>query len=212
MKVLIVSGGNIPKCEIIKFYSSESSLIVGVDGGCKCLLKNNIMPHYIVGDFDSANIDDIIELENKGAIKYQYNPEKDFTDSEIAVNLAIENNATEIVLLGGTGSRFDHTFANIGLMLKAKQKGVSLVVVDDNNKIYMVDKSAEFKRDKNYDYISFFAYRDDIHNFKISGAKYSLNNYTLKVGESRTVSNEFLDDKIDISFDSGIVLVIYSKD
>lgn len=212
MKVLIVSGGSIPKCEIIKFYSKKANLIIGVDSGCKYLLKNSIVPHYIVGDFDSANKDDIIELENKGVIKYQYNSEKDFTDSEIAMNLAIDNNATEIIFLGGTGSRFDHTFANIGLMLKAKERGVNLVIIDDNNKIYMVNKDTEFKRDKNYDYISFLAYRDPVENLEIKGAKYSLKNYTLKVGESRTVSNEFLEEKINISFDSGIILAIYSKD
>lgn len=212
MKVLVVSGGNVPKSEVVKFYHEEASLIIGVDSGCKYLLKNNIIPHYIVGDFDSANKGDIIELENKGVIKYQYNSEKDFTDSEIAMNLAIDNNATEIILLGGTGSRFDHTFANIGLMLKAKERGVTLIIVDDNNKIYMVDKDTEFKRDKNYDYISFLAYRDEVNNLEIKGAKYSLKNYNLKVGESRTVSNEFLEQKINISFDSGIILVIFSKD
>lgn len=212
MKALIVSGGMIPKDELIQFYYRYSDFVIGVDGGCKCLLKNNIIPDYIVGDFDSSDEDDVNFLESNGAIKHQYNSEKDFTDSEIAVNLAADNHATEIILLGGTGTRFDHTFANIGLMLKMKKIGINLIIVDENNKINMIDKNAQFKRDKNYDYISFLAYKDEVFNLEIKGAKYSLENFNLKVGEGRTVSNEFLKDEIDVSFTSGIILAIYSKD
>lgn len=212
MRALILSGGNKPQDKIFDFYVADSQLIIGVDGGCKYLLERNIIPNYIVGDFDSSNQEDISFLESKGAIKYQYDSEKDFTDSEIAVELAIKNNIDEIIFLGGTGSRLDHTFANIGLMLKAKNKGVNLIIVDKNNKAYIVNKGCVFKRDENYNYISFLAYKEEVLNLNIRGAKYELVDFNLKVGEGRTVSNEFLDDEISINFSGGILLVIYSKD
>lgn len=212
MKTLIVSGGNKPNDEILELYIKDSDFIIGVDGGCRCLLDKNIMPNYIVGDFDSLDEEDVNYLEKCGSIRRQYSSDKDFTDSEIAVNLALENNSSSIIFLGATGTRFDHTLANIGLMFKAKLKGVDLSIIDNTNKIFMIDSSTVIERNNDYKYISFLAFKSDVVNLDIKGAKYELNGFSLRVGDGRTVSNEFLDDEIVIKFDSGILIVIYSKD
>ena len=46
----------------------------------------------------------------------------------------------------------------------------------------------------------------------IKNAKYDLENYTLYLGDNRTVSNEFLEDDIEVEFTKGKILVIFSKD
>ena len=212
MKVLIVSGGEKPSKELLKKVTKDCNLIIGVDHGCDVLAEQGIIPSYIVGDFDSADDNNVKYLEERGSIKIKYNSEKDFTDSEIALNLAINEGATEIIFLGVTGTRLDHTFGNIGLILKALEKNINATIVNENNKILLLNKNSSLKQDKYYKYISFLAYRDTVENFFIKGTKYNLDDYTLKVGDSRTVSNEFLDEDIYVSFNEGILLVIYSKD
>ena len=185
MKCLIMSGGVKPKDEIIKQYADFCDLIIGVDKGCNYLYDLDIKPNYIVGDFDSSNIEVIEALEKRGSVKYKYKCEKDFTDSEEAFELAISSEVTEIYFLGATGQRFDHTLGN---------------------------SNTSIKNEKEYKYISFLAYNETIREFSIKKAKYELNKYNLEVGDSRTVSNEFISDEIEIELSNGNILIIFSKD
>ncbi|MBS6185274.1 MAG: thiamine diphosphokinase [Clostridium celatum] len=212
MKCLIVAGGVKPKDEIINYYSEQCELIVGVDKGCNYLFDAKVKPNYIVGDFDSSNLEIIDEMVKQGVVKYQYQCEKNFTDSEEAFELAISKNAKKITFLGATGQRFDHTLGNLGLLLKALNVGIYSEIVDDRNKMFLINKNTVVKRENEYKYISFLAYNNTVEEFSIKGAKYNLDKYTLEIGDSRTVSNEFITEEISLEISNGIILVIYSKD
>lgn len=212
MKALIVSGGEKPSKELLKEVASKSELIIGADKGCDSLYDSHIIPKYIVGDFDSANIEKVDYLKECGAIKLEFNPEKDFTDSDSALNIAIEEGATEIIFLGVTGTRLDHTFGNLGLLISALKRGVNATIINENNKIFMVKNSISLKRDIKYKYISFLSYGSVVKGLNIRNAKYNLEKYDLVIGDTMTVSNEFIDENIEIEFESGILLVIYSND
>ena len=202
MKCLIMSGGEKPKDEVIRKYASSCELIIGVDKGCNYLYDLNITPQYIVGDFDSSKAEVIKKLENLGAAKYKYNCEKDFTDSEEAFELAISKK----------GKRLDHTLGNLGLLLNALNKGVRAQIIDDRNKVFLVNSNFKIYSDDEYKYISFLAYNEEIKEFTIKDAKYTLDKYKLKVGDSRTVSNEFNSNEINIEVSNGNLLVMFSKD
>ena len=212
MNCLIVAGGVKPKDEIINYYSEQCELIIGLDKGCNYLFEAKVKPHYIVGDFDSSNLDVIDEIVRQGAVKYQYQCEKNFTDSEEAFELGISKNAKRIIFLGATGQRFDHTLGNLGLLLKALKSGVLSEIVDDRNKMFLINENTVIKRDKEYKYVSFLAYNSKVEEFSIKGAKYNLDKYTLEIGDSRTVSNEFITDEISLELSNGSILVVYSKD
>lgn len=212
MKCLIVAGGVKPKDEIIKKYANQCKLIIGVDKGCNYLFETRINPNYIVGDFDSSRKDIIEKLVEYGAVKYQYQCEKNFTDSEEAFELAISKGAKEIIFLGSTGQRFDHTLGNLGLLLKALKLNIKAKIVDDRNEIFLVNKSTNIKKSSYYKYISFLAYNETVKEFTIKDAKYNLDKYTLEVGDSRTVSNEFLNEEINIEISNGNILIVLSKD
>ena len=212
MKVLIVGGGNEPSGKLLEDYSKKVDKIIGVDRGCSYLLKNNIYPHYIVGDFDSINRDDIKKLEIDSIKKFKYNCEKDSTDSDIAIKIALKMEFAEIYMMAMTGSRLDHSFANLGLLSKANSAGAKAYIINETNKIYLLEESSKIKKDNSYRYISFLAYCDKVENFNIKNAKYDLENYTLYLGDNRTVSNEFLEEDIELEFTKGKILVIFSKD
>ena len=212
MKALIVSGGERPSIELLKEIAAESELIIGADKGCDSLYDSKIIPKYIVGDFDSANIKKVNYLKEYGAIKLEFNPEKDFTDSDSALNLAIDEGANDIILLGVTGSRLDHTFGNLGLLISALNKNVKATIINENNKIFIVRNSVSLNKDIRYKYISFLSYGDVVKGLTIRNAKYNLKNYDLFIGDTMTVSNEFIDENIEVEFKSGKLLVIYSND
>ena len=212
MNCLIVGGGVKPKDEIINYYSEECELIIGVDKGCNYLFEAKVKPHYIVGDFDSSNLNVIDEIVRQGVTKYTYQCEKNFTDSEEAFELAISKKVKKITFLGATGQRFDHTLGNLGLLLKSLKSGIFSEIVDDKNKMFLINKNTVIKRDNEYKYVSFLAYNSRVEEFSIKGAKYNLDKYTLEIGDSRTVSNEFITDEISLELSNGTILVVYSKD
>lgn len=211
MKAVIISGGKEPSKALLFKEIKDADIIIGADKGCEILYKYDIAPDYILGDFDSANEDIINSIEEKALKKIKFKREKDYTDTEIAYNLAVEKGANEIILLGATGTRYDHSLSNLGLMLRGLKKSIEVKVIDDNNYIFLTDKSITLKGNKG-DIISFQAYCDEVKNFNISGAKYNLTNFNLKLGDSITTSNEFLEEEIKITFDSGIVMILYTND
>ncbi|MGL4108056.1 thiamine diphosphokinase [Clostridium sp. LP20] len=211
MRSIVVTGGNPPSKELLIKYLKEDDFIVGVDKGCNILYEYNITPDLILGDFDSAKKDVIEEFKKRGSKILEFEPEKDFTDTDLGYIKAKENGADEILLFGATGTRVDHMLGNMGLLFKALREGVKLKIIDDNNFMYLVDKETTFKGEYG-DIISFHSLTDVVKNINIKGAKYKLENYDMTMLEPRAICNEFLNEDITISFDSGIILVNFPRD
>ena len=211
MKAVIVSGGKAPSKELLFHEIKDADIIIGADKGCETLYKFNISPDYILGDFDSIDIDIIDKIEIEDSKKLKFKKEKDFTDTEIAFNLAIENKADEIILLGATGTRYDHSLSNIGLLLKGLNLNKDVKIKDNNNTIFLINKSISLKGNIGQ-IISFYAYCNIVRNLTLNGCKYNLENYDLKLGDGLITSNEFLKDEINVTFDEGNLLIIYSND
>lgn len=211
MNVLIVSGGNPPSENLLRKYIEESDFIIAADKGSECLYEYNIIPNLILGDFDSTKREVLDELKSKVKDILQFPPEKDYTDTEIALMEAFKRDAQKIYLLGAIGSRMDHTLGNIGLLLTAKKNGVILEIVDDNNRIYLAKNKMKLIGEHGEN-ISFHALSDTVIDLKIKGAKYNLEGYNMNLLDPRAICNEFVDTPIEISYTEGELLVIHSID
>ncbi|KAJ51513.1 thiamine pyrophosphokinase [Clostridium tetanomorphum] len=211
MKALIVSGGNPPSFSIIEEEVKKCDIIISADKGANVLYQYGIKPDLIVGDFDSIEKQVLEHFKLLNGIIEKFPEEKDFTDSHAALQKAIDLGAKEISLLACTGSRIDHLLGNIGLLYESLKLGVQTYIRDNNNLIRLVDKPLWIER-KNYKYFSLLSYGDVVKGITITGAKYPLNNYNLKLGESLGVSNEVLNEKAYIDFKEGLLFVIQSND
>ena len=211
MKVVIISGGNSPSYTLIKKELRESEYLIAADSGANALFKYDVFPDYIIGDLDSIKTVALNYYKDRKVSILQYPPEKDYTDTEIAVNKAIDLGATEIVLLGCTGSRIDHLFGNIGMLLKCLKLGVSCVIKDDNNIIFLTETSTKIRGSLGKTF-SIIPYSEEISDLTIIGAKYPLDNYKMKIGSAIGISNVFEEDEVKIEFNSGRILIIYPTD
>lgn len=211
MRAVIVTGGNPPSKELLQSYIKSDDFLIGVDHGCDCLLEYDIIPSLILGDFDSVNKEAIEVFKKKNVKILEYNSDKDYTDTDLGYLKAKENGSNEILLFGAIGTRMDHTLGNLGILIKSLKEGVNMQIIDDNNIMSVVDKETSFKGNVG-DTISFHALSDKVSNLSIRGAKYKLECYDMMLLEPRAVCNEFTSQDITISFDSGLVLVILSKD
>ncbi len=213
MRTLIISGGRFDEKFAVSFLKeNEYDYIIAVDGGMEYAERLGLIPNLLVGDFDTYATDGIKEYEQKGVIVRSYNPEKDDTDTELAVKEAVLiGNDTDV--LCATGGRIDHLLANIHNMKIALDEGVNIRLVDEGNIIYLRDSNFVIKKEDCCGrYISFVPFSGEVTGMKLRGFKYPLDGYTLKPGASRCISNELTDCCGVVEFDSGCLIVINSKD
>lgn len=211
MRVLIIGNGNIANTKIIQNTLKPNDIILCCDGGSKYLFEEGIIPHYIIGDLDSS-IPQIIQFfETKGVIFKKFNRKKDETDMELCIDFAISLGASQIIILGGIGTRLDHTLTNINLLIKAENSNVKATIIDDNNEINIISSSIEINGKKG-DLISLIPISTTVNGINTNGLEYPLTNATMTIGKSLGVSNVLEDIKANISIKDGYLLVIKSKD
>lgn len=214
-RTVIVSGGMVEKDFALPILKSEDTeFIIGVDSGLKFLYDNEIKPDYIVGDFDSAprSLVSYYRKELNVPVR-EFNPVKDASDTEIALRLCIGLNRKEIWILGATGNRIDHMWANVQCLQIALDAGADARIVDSHNQIRLLDKGITLKREEAFGkYFSLFPLELPVDDLSITGAKYPLKDHFMKPDDSLCVSNEFAEDEVDISFAFGKVILMETRD
>ena len=211
MKAVIISGGKAPSDVLLKSEIEHSDIIICADSGADCLYFNKIIPNYLIGDFDSINPKVFEYFKNSSCKIIKYPSKKDFTDTFLAVEKAIQLKVTDIILLGCTGSRIDHFMGNINILSYCLNKNIEAVLKDDNNNVFL-KKHSFILRNNGYKYFSLLAFNGTVSGLTLSDVKYQLDNYNLTIGDSLTISNEFISEYANIKFNNGILAVILSKD
>lgn len=217
MKTVIISGGRIERDFALSFLKNEIfDQIIAVDNGLKFLHENQIRPTWIVGDFDTAAPELVEYYQRQTDIPIRrFNPVKDSTDSQIAIELALELGSSEITILGGTGTRLDHVLGNIQSLMLARKKGVSCIILDAYNRIRLMDGVVHLKKSEQYGkYVSLLPLTTEVTGVELRGFKYELTDYTFTSTGSAGlgVSNEITAKIAEIRIKTGIFVLIESRD
>ena len=207
MKAYIYSGG-----EIFPQYISEKpdgeDIVIAADSGYNNAKKLGVTPEILIGDFDSIkghpdDVDEIIQLPC----------EKDVTDTQYAIEVAIKKGAREIVIICGTGGRFDHAISNMCILEGLYKKGIRATIVSGQNRIrYIKDTGFILIRDKNYKYFSILAADEKVKGVTIEGGKYPLSKKTILREHQFAVSNEIEKNCALITVKKGGIYIIESRD
>ena len=220
---VIISGGNIQNGFALDFLKKrikeggrESLALVAADSGMEWFMRNReFIPDLAVGDFDSLSEEGKKYMESLNGLKIiRLKPEKDDSDTQSAMNYAIQNGAKRITILGATGNRVDHLMANFGILVLAKNQGVEVILADQYNYMKLVSDGEIIKKSEQFGkYISFFPLGGDVTGLTLEGFKYSLDHYRLTTADSGlTVSNEIVSEKAKVTYQSGTLLMIMSRD
>lgn len=214
-RALIIAGGTVSKRLLQKIVQRYSfNLVICADAGLEAAEAHGLKVDYIVGDFDSVPENILDKYKNKsGPIIQKFNPEKDFTDTQIAMELALKENADSILLIGATGTRFDHCLGNVHILMLALNARKRAYVLDENNCIYLINKGITIEKKKVYGkYVSLIPFTEEVKKVTLKGFHYPLENHTLLLGNSLGISNEIEEEVAEISFEKGILVVIESMD
>lgn len=216
MKTLIISGGNIEVDLALEVLIRPFDQIIGVDGGLLFCYEHHIMPTGAVGDFDTLPPDILRWYKTHTDMEIrEYNPVKDAADTQIALELAIESGSTEITILGGTGTRLDHVLGNIQMLYLPLERGIDCELLDGHNRIRLIREHHFIQKKEQYGtYFSLIPFTTDVYGVTLKGAKYPLHQYHFTVlgTGSLGVSNEIVEEQVEIALESGILILVESKD
>lgn len=200
----IFSGGELDDTYFIEISGGEG--VICADRGLLHAQKRGIIPDIVVGDFDSYKG----QLPENAEIVRSV-PEKDDTDTMLALKLAIDRGAEEILLYGALGGRFDHAIANIQTLKYAQEHGCEARIMDSCNEIVLQTVGARrYKRREGW-YFSVFAYSEKLEINELTGVKYPLKNAEITAGFPIGVSNEIVEAVGELNIGSGTALVVFSK-
>lgn len=203
MRAVIVANGKITDFDKIKKHIKSGDRIICADGGYDYAEKLGVIPDIVIGDMDSlGNVNNETE-------KIIFPTKKDFTDGEIVLEYASENNFDEIILLGFTGGRADHMLTNIMMLSRYSDKNIK--IIDEYSEIILAKKENIIFGEKGA-LISIIPVNGDLCGVFTEGLEYPLCGETLYFGEGRGVSNVMLSDKCRIKIQSGCGLIIKSTD
>lgn len=214
-KAIIISGGTIDDKFVLQMLNEiQAKYVIAVDRGLEFLYRNQVMPTHIVGDFDSVEAELVEYYEKQTQVPIRkFRPEKDASDTEIALHLAIEMGAEKVWIFGGTGSRLDHVMANIQILKIAHEHGIQAYLQDVNNRISLAEKEVKLCKEESFgDYFSIFPFGGVVEDISIEGAKYPLSHYRLCPNSSMCVSNELQETEVKITFPTGTIILMETRD
>lgn len=209
-RVIIVSGGL--WTDDYLGYIRPGDLLIGADRGAILLIDRGLRPDIAVGDFDSVSVEDKERIRSfSGRIDTCDPVDKNYTDTELAFELALNERPSEIVMLGVTGGRMDHTLANVQLLIRALRHQVVCTIRDHNNYIQLTGSQLVVE-DRGFTYVSLIPATMEVSGVTLEGFEYPLQNATLRQGQSLSVSNKLAGATGIVSIESGLLLVIQSRD
>ena len=188
--------------------------IIAADRGLAVCTALGMKPDIIVGDFDSAPEGLLPFWEQQpGVLLKKFPPEKDWTDTELALQEALAAGWKQIVILGAFGSRIDHVLGNLQLLPVALSHGASVILLDEKNRITLHRKPFRILRKEQWGtYVSLFAFGGNVTGLTLKGFKYGLSDALLRPFGALAVSNEIVEEEASVSFLDGLLLVAETGD
>ncbi len=209
MHITIFANGTL---EAKPINLTANSYIIAADGGARHCIRAGIIPNMIIGDFDSLSEGEKAIFQSGQTEFKVYPADKDETDLELALNLALEKGATEVDLYGLLGGRWDMSFANILLLAAPRFAAIRFQVIAENTKILLARANQPLSiRGEIGETLSLIPLSPIITGLTYSGLAWPLADASLEFSSPRAVSNQFAAQQAHIQFKTGLALVVVSR-
>lgn len=212
MRAVIISNGTIEDYDAINEIIKEDDYIVCADGGGFHARNLGIIPNVLIGDGDSIDDETLKYFESKGVTILSYPKEKDQTDTQLAVEYACQQQGIrEMILVGCIGTRFDHTYGNVAMLIWLMKRGIRGIIVNKYNEVHVIDRYIMLEGNPG-DRLSLLPITSKINGIFTTGLKYELQDGELVYDQPRGMSNEFIATEAQIVIREGMLMVVKSRD
>jgi thiamine pyrophosphokinase len=204
VKCIILANGRPPGKTVINYLKDKNyNILICADGGANSARKLNLIPDYIIGDLDSISESNLNYFSGKSVI-HKITSQND-TDVEKCLKFAISKKMSEAILLGVTGDRLDHTFCNLGIILKFSNK-INLKLIAENS--YLSAYSGKIELNTFHgETISLYGFNART-KIKSEGLKYPLKTISLPFGIKESTSNVAVATRVKLNITGGKIFII----
>ncbi|MBE6595640.1 MAG: thiamine diphosphokinase [Ruminococcaceae bacterium] len=203
MRAYIYTGGAVFTDRIYE-HPKEEDLIIAADSGWHNAQRLGVKPQVLLGDFDSigtGELPDVVEI-------LQVPAEKDQTDTQLAVDLALSRGARDIVIIGGLSGRLDHSLSNLAILEELAERGVHALITDGYNRARFIRNTGTLIPRSGFRYLSLLLVEEKAKGVTVEGCKYPLKNATLQRRRQYAVSNEITGNCALVEVRRGALYVI----
>ncbi|MCG6538119.1 MAG: thiamine diphosphokinase, partial [Syntrophales bacterium LBB04] len=207
--VFIIAGGPVGNKAFMSAQVAELAPVhlICADGGARHLDALGLMPDVIIGDMDSLSPDLLRRFEEGGSRAIRHPRDKRETDTQLALEYALQLEPDEIRIFGALGGRIDHALANISLLAEAAKKGVPTKLVDEWCEVFCVDRDCIIEGMPGQT-LSLLPLSSQVCGINLEGFAYPLSGGTMQIGAPYGLSNRLQVRRGAISIDSGLLLVV----
>ncbi len=208
--VVIFANGEIPDLGAARRLVPPGALLLAADGGSRHCVAMGLQPHWLIGDLDSTAPQEVARLRAAGVEVRAYPADKDETDLELALRLALAFNPRRILVMGALGGRLDQTLGNLAL-LAAPHLAALDVRADDGKQAVFFVRSRAIITGQPGDQVSLLPWGSDVHGVTTDGLRWALHGETLLAHRSRGISNQLLGEKAWVRVESGLLLCLHLR-
>ncbi|WP_347488434.1 thiamine diphosphokinase [Desulfoscipio sp. XC116] len=209
MRCVILTGGKVDNLQWLARALAQADRLICVDSGAGYAAALGIVPQIIIGDMDSIDHSLLENYYRQGVVIKEYPPEKDDTDTALALREVLSEHPDEVVILGATGTRFDHTLANVHLLRVALENHVSARIIDEYNEISLLaPRQPAVVKGRPGDEFSLLPLTEKVTGVCVQGARWPLRDAAFSIGNPYGISNRLVGDAAEITIASGLMLLI----
>jgi thiamine pyrophosphokinase len=182
--------------------------VIAADGGSLAAPELGLKPSLIVGDMDSMSSGKNPQANSIELLRYP--PEKDQTDLELALRVAVGRETKHLVVLGATGGRLDMTIGNVTLLAHPALREHKIELWHGHQTAWLIRPPGEEIKGQAGDSLSLIPLYGDASGITLTDMAYPLQEGTLKFGHLRGVSNALNSKSAKVSLKRGILLAVHA--
>lgn len=211
-ETVIVVTGAAPLDEDAVAEVPHDAIVLAADGALDHALAAGLTPAGLVGDLDSISPEGLAWAQHHATIA-QHDPDKDATDTELALQVAIDFAPSRIVLLSGGGDRLDHSLAAIGAL--GHRSLTSVPEIDGwwgDQRFHVLHGPGKLTLEvETGATISLLATHGEAGGVTITGVRWPLDDDDLAAMAGHGVSNEVVDEHVEIRLHRGVLTIFVHR-
>lgn len=215
-RVVVVADGRLDDDQLRREARRPGTLVIGADGGAGRAHVAGARVDLVVGDLDSLDPATLAALEAAGAVVRRAAPDKDESDTELALLAALERCRGPLVVLGALGGpRLDHELANLLLLAHPRLDGRDVAIVDQRTTVRRIGThdgtGSATVTGRPGDLLTLLPLAGVVEGVTTHGLRYPLAGEPLEPGPARGLSNELLGPVASVTTARGRLLLVHTR-
>lgn len=201
--ILVFAGGDRLEPDLAQELP-VADLVMAADSGYDAAVSLGFAVDVLVGDLDSITTQPI-----PGHVVVERHPvDKDQTDLDLALELAMRDEPSRVVVVGGTGGRLDHELATASLICDERWSEVEMDWVSSRGRAHVIRRRRIVHGDPGAT-VTLLAVGGAVTGLTTRGLKWELERATFEPGSTWGVSNVMKAPIADIAVGSGCLLLVF---